>query len=81
MQVVELRKGTQIVEGPEKTEGRKEGGREGEPKGVLELTIPVDSWGFVLVGAGCFKEPCRKLSKLSTRDPEERKTLTPPGCK
>lgn len=27
MQVVELRKGTQMVEGPEKSEGRKEGGR------------------------------------------------------
>lgn len=74
-QAVELRKGTQMVEGPEKREGRRKGG----PRGVLELTVPVDSWGFVLVGAGCFKEPCRKLSELSTRDPEERKTLTPPG--
>ena len=73
MQAVELRKGTQMVEGPEKSEGRREGGR------GVELTVPVDSWGFVLVGAGCFKEPCRKLPKLSTRDPEERKTLTPPG--
>ena len=47
--------------------------------GVLELAVPADSWSFVLVGAGCFKEPCRKLAKLSTRDPEEGKTLTPPG--
>ena len=59
MQVVELRKGTQIVEGPEKTEGRKEGGREGEreasrkPDSEVFLTWsqPMRVWFIPLVKA------------------------------